>query len=112
MSRKLKQWFLIFAVCISLFSANMVVFAATEYVDGYLRYTVAEGSVTITGYNGNESEVTVPAQIAGTPVNTIATGAFHDSSTVTKVNLPDTIMTVEEGAFGSEQTVIYRAGSQ
>lgn len=107
MSRKLKQWFLIFTVCISLFGANLTVLAVTEYVEGYLRYTVAEGSVTIIGYNGNESEVTVPAQIAGTPVNTIAAGAFCNSPAVTKINLPDTIMAVEEGAFGSEQTVIY-----
>ena len=94
-------------LCMSFFATHMVVFAATEYVDGYLRYTVAEGSVTITGYNGRESEVTVPSSIAGVPVNTIASGAFQDSAVVTKVNLPDTIMAVEEGAFGSGQTVIY-----
>ena len=94
-------------LCISLFAANLTVFAVTEYVDGYLRYTVAEGSVTITGYNGRESEVTIPAGIAGVPVNYIATGAFSDVLTVTKINLPDSIMSVEEGAFNSGQTVVY-----
>lgn len=86
-------------------------FAATEYVDGYLRYTVADGSVTITGYNGRESEVTVPSKIAGVPVNTIAAGAFSNASTVTKVNLPDTIMTIEEGAFTVGQTVVYNSNT-
>lgn len=86
-------------------------FAATEYVDGYLRYMVADGSVTITGYNGRESEVTVPSKIAGVPVNTIAAGAFSNASTVTKVNLPDTIMTIEEGAFTVGQTVVYNSNT-
>ena len=90
---------------------SITAFAATEYVDGYLRYIVEDGSVTITGYNGRESEVTVPSKIAGTPVNTIGAGAFANSSTVTKVNLPDTIMTIEEGAFNIGQTVVYSSNT-
>lgn len=111
MKKNLKKLFLILTICISFCSLNLIAFAATEYVDGYLRYTVEDGSVTITGYNGKESEVTIPSKIAGVPVNTIAKGAFSNSTKVTKVNLPDTIMTIEEGAFASGQTVVYNSNT-
>lgn len=93
------------AITVSAINATTATAATAEYVDGYLRYTVEEGSVTITGYNGTENEVTIPSKIAGNPVNAIKTGAFADSSNVKKINLPDTIMTIEEGAFGGQEIV-------
>lgn len=111
MNRNLKKLFLILTICISFCSMTITAFATTEYVDGYLRYTVEDGSVTIIGYNGKESEVTIPSKIAGVPVNTIASGAFSNSTKVTKVNLPDTIMKIEEGAFGVGQTVVYNSNT-
>ena len=84
-------------------------FADTVYTEGALNYTIADESITITGYFGKDTEVTVPASIAGTPVNTIAAGAFAHNDSVKKVNLPDTITTVEEGAFAAGITVNYRS---
>ena len=84
-------------------------FADTVYTEGALNYTIADESITITDYFGKEAEVTVPASIAGTPVNTIATGAFAHNDNVKKVNLPDTITTVEEGAFVAGITVNYQS---
>lgn len=83
--------------------------AATVYTEGALNYTIADESITITGYFGKDAEVTIPASIAGIPVNTIAKGAFTDNSSVRKVNLPDTITTVEEGAFAAGITVNYNS---
>ena len=77
-----------------------------DYIHGFFRYTVEDNSVTITAYTGRESVVTVPAMIAGNPVNTIAPGAF-DGTGVTTVILPDTIMSAENGAFGTGQSVVY-----
>ncbi|MCD8118268.1 MAG: hypothetical protein LUE29_02025 [Lachnospiraceae bacterium] len=82
-------------------------FAATTYTERYFKYEVEDGGVVITGYFGTASEVTVPAQIAGNPVYKIASGAFSDCSTVAQVNLPASIMTIEEGAFASSQTIVY-----
>lgn len=84
-------------------------FADTVYTEGALNYTIADESITITGYFGKDAEVTVPASIAGTPVNTIAAGAFAHNDSVKKVNLPDTITTVEEGAFAAGITVNYQS---
>ena len=84
-------------------------FADTVYTEGALNYTIADESITITDYFGKDAEVTVPASIAGTPVNTIAAGAFAHNNSVKKVNLPDTITTVEEGAFAAGITVNYQS---
>jgi len=81
--------------------------AAEVYIHGYFIYTVEDQSVTVTAYTGKEAEVTVPAMIGGSPVNTIAAGAFADNDYVKTVHLPDTVTTVEEGAFGPGQTVIF-----
>lgn len=99
-------------VLLSLFMALSVAvpaFADTIYTDGALNYTIADESITITDYFGKDAEVTVPASIAGTPVNTIAAGAFAHNDSVKKVNLPDTITSVEEGAFAAGITVNYQS---
>ena len=98
----------IIRVLAGLLIAMMVISTAwaDTYIHGFFRYTVADDSVTITRYTGNEEVVTVPAMIGGHPVNTIAKGAFVDTP-VRTIKLPDTIMTVEEGAFAEGQTVVF-----
>ena len=81
--------------------------AAADYIHGFFRYTVEDESVTITSYKGREEEVTVPAMIGGNPVNVIAAGAFANNENVKTIHLPDTIMTVQPGAFGADQKVTY-----
>ena len=99
---------IVFCAMIALVLAVSVsISAGAEYIHGYFRYTVDDGSVTITAYRGNEEEVTVPSMIGGNPVNVIASGAFANNPTVKIIRLPDTIMTVEPGAFGEGQRVIY-----
>ncbi len=85
----------------------LTAFASQIYTEGYFKYTVEDDSVSICEYYGKESEVTVPSTIVGNPVSTIAKGAFSDNTNVKKVNLPDTIMTIEEGAFASGINVVY-----
>ena len=90
-------------------SVAVPAFADTIYTEGALNYTIVDESITITDYFGKDAEVTVPASIAGTPVNTIAAGAFAHNDSVKKVNLPDTITSVEEGAFAAGITVNYQS---
>lgn len=83
----------------------------TVYTEGTLYYTISNNSVTITGCFGKKEEVTVPAMIAGYPVNTIAKGAFTSNTYIKKLNLPDTISKVEEGAIPDGLKVIYNANT-
>ncbi len=81
--------------------------AGDTYIDGYFRYTLDDGSVTVTAYTGRAATVAVPPMMGGNPVNTIAAGAFADNAAVTRVYLPDTVTTVREGAFGPGQTAVF-----
>ena len=97
----------VLALMMAFFLVTMTAFAVV-YSEGPLYYTVEDESITITGYFGRDSEVTVPAMIAGIPVNTIGAGAFIGTA-AKRVNLPDSIMTVEEGAVAADVTLVYRS---
>ncbi len=72
----------------------------TEIPEG-LYYTVdtEAGEVTITGYKGDLTELTIPAEIQGLPVTTIGNWAFTANSSVTHLVLPDTVTTLSSFAF-------------
>lgn len=101
----MKRIFNIFSMFLIVMLLSVSVMAATVYTEGTLYYTIEDKSVTITGCFSKDDTVTVPPSIAGNPVNTIAKGAFSNTDYVKTVNLPDTIMTVEEGAFATGITV-------
>lgn len=106
----MKRW-IGFALCVMLVLAAPAVRGATVYTEGYFEYQVKDGGIVICGYFGRESEVTVPASIAGYPVSVIGSGAFSDCEQVNKINLPDTVMTIQEGAIGGTQTVVYNSNT-
>ena len=62
-------------------------------------YTEGEDGVTITGYIGSETQVTVPAQINGKNVVAIGESAFANAGAIVSVTLPDTVATIGQGAF-------------
>ena len=82
-------------------------YADTVYTEGYLEYILEGESISICGYFGSDKEVTIPSTIAGYPVSKIKKETFSKSNTVTKIILPDTIMTIEEGAIGPNMAVVY-----
>ena len=65
---------------------------------GDFTYEVADGEVTITGYLGNDTDITIPAQIDGRAVTVIGEEAFQDSA-IENVILPDTVERIEDKAF-------------
>ncbi len=98
----------------AILSALMLILAitpaafATVYSEGYFKYTIADESITITEYFGSEETVTVPAMIAGIPVNAIASGAFSGSG-IRELNLPDTITNIESGAIDAGVVINYNS---
>lgn len=108
--KKLVSLLLLLTLCVCLLSTAAYA-AGTIYSEGYFYYTVADNSITITGYFGNETEVTVPAMIAGVPVNAIAPGAFTGTS-VQVIHLPDTIMAIGEGGTGTSTVLFPDEASQ
>lgn len=61
-----------------------------------------DGTVTITGYRGTDTNVTIPDKILGKDVIAIGGSAFRDTN-ITKVTIPDSVKTIEEWAFYSSK---------
>lgn len=76
-------------------------------------YTVANNTVSITGYDNAPADVVVPATIESLPVVAIADGAFQGLDTLTSVVLPDSVASVGENAFAdclNLQSVVFGSG--
>lgn len=93
-------------VCLFTICNPITVYADDVYSEGDFHYQLDDNCITITEYFGHDSEVTVPYMIAGYPVSKIATGAFV-GTTVKKLNLPDTIMTIEKQAIDKDINVLH-----
>lgn len=67
---------------------------------GVLSYKIEHGEVTITDCDETASgELEIPGTIDGYPVKNIGGGAFRDCSSLTSIELPDSIMGIGYGAF-------------
>ena len=61
-------------------------------------YEKSGDGIAITGYHGKRKEFSIPDEIEGLPVKTIAEEAFMESDVV-RVGLPQTVETIETQAF-------------
>ena len=71
---------------------------------GDFLYTETATEVTITGYTGTSKDVSIPAQINGKPVRTIADGynygnGVFQNKQLTSVSIPNSVTTIGEYAF-------------
>ena len=64
-------------------------------------YKISSGKVTITGYKGSSTSVSVPAYIDGCPVTKIGDDAFCKNSYIKSVTLPSTLETISYRAFSN-----------
>jgi PKD repeat protein len=66
--------------------------------DGWA-YTSDGTSVTITGYSGPDSDVTIPGEIDGLPVTAIGASACKAQTNLTSVVIPDNVTSIGAKAF-------------
>jgi len=102
--KKIISIMLIFAI-LSL-SLGAYATSTPKYSEGYMYYTVTNGSATIVDTFGSPTKLVIPSSIAGYPVNTIASGALDNLPAGAEVTLPDTITSIE-GSLPSGITVVY-----
>ena len=108
----MKKLLVIICILALLSALPLTAFAEADvYTEGTLYYTIANESVTIVGCFGKLESITVPASIAGYPVNTIASGAFTGNKYLKTLYLPDTITSIQGGAIGSGIAVVYNANT-
>lgn len=70
-----------------------------EYSAGHFFYHSHEGYVSISGYLGRETEITIPSNISGKPVSEIESKAFDGCDTIQTITVPDTVVIVHEDSF-------------
>lgn len=65
-----------------------------------ISYEIDENSqVTVTGYTGGSSSLTIPSYIEGCPVTKTGLNAFVKNEKLKSVTLPDTLVSIGEGTF-------------
>lgn len=104
----IKKILILLAMVMTVFIRTDAVCAEDEYTEGELIYIIENESITITGCFGRNAEVEVPAMIAGMPVSTIAENAFT-SPNIKEIHLPETVMTVREGAISPGIKVVFES---
>ncbi len=81
-------------------SALFAVCACAE--DGISYMLSSDGKYYIlSAYTGNEPEVRIPEEYGGLPVGAIASGAFSGSVSTYKLVIPESVKTIEDGAFSA-----------
>ncbi|MCR5816222.1 MAG: leucine-rich repeat protein [Ruminococcus sp.] len=65
----------------------------------YSFYINKDNTITIVSYLGSAQKVNIPSEILGFPVTGIGADAFFNCTKITELILPDTLKTIERGAF-------------
>ena len=58
-----------------------------------------DGTAEITGYNGSDTEITIPSEIDGHKVTVIGLGAFKNCLRIKSITIPDSVTTIGNNAF-------------
>ena len=66
-----------------------------------LEFTLTDDGTqySVTGYTGSETEVTITLTYKGLPVTSIGQWAFQNRQHVTNIEIPDSVISIAEGAF-------------
>ena len=92
---------IVLSLCMVLALMPQMVFAETsgETADGF-SYTISDaGEVTITGYTGSATEITIPDTIDDKPVRIIGDLAFQGCNALTSISIPNGVTFIGIYAF-------------
>ena len=90
------SFLLLLAISYSIFSQS---------IDGFNYSINDEGTITITGYIGNDANIVIPARINNIQVTAIGRNAFRGNKNITSVIIPDGIKTIDYGAFSGCENI-------
>ena len=99
MKKKFVSMVMVLAMLLSMMPFSAM--KAYAEVEGDWTYTLYDEGTTaaITGYNGTDTEIVIPAMMAGKPVTRIGSNTFKDNTEITSVTIPDSVLRIESGAF-------------
>lgn len=88
---------LLTAAALTIWTVTFV--ASAETSPGSFEYSETDGKITITAYNGSDSNVEIPSRIDGNPVFAIGDGAFYGCTGIVSANIPDGVEVIGKSAF-------------
>ncbi|MGN0701858.1 MAG: leucine-rich repeat protein [Lentihominibacter sp.] len=97
MKHKKRKLLAIITAVLMLFTVYMVPAESASADDGEFSFDASTG--TITKYNSDAAEVTIPAEINGAAVKAIGNNAFYDCNAITSVIIPQGVTSIGNNAF-------------
>ena len=98
-----KSFFIVLSLILLVFCFSVPVHAdetdTTKYSAGNFYYHVHEGYVSICGYVGDDTEIIIPSNIAGSPVSEIESKSFDGCDTIETITIPETVDTLYDDSF-------------
>lgn len=86
-------------LCIGNLSASLPVHAEETGTYGSLYFTEYSDYIAITGFDGSEQNLTIPAEINNLPVEEISAAAFQNALKLTSIDIPSSVKTIGDRAF-------------
>lgn len=88
----------LFVVCMSILMLQKNVVKAETLTEGDYKYEILEdGTVMITDYTGNATELTIPNTLGGRTVTVLGDKSFMECTTLTSVIIPEGVKWIGEG---------------
>jgi len=97
--KKLFEIFVCMLLIGTCFVGTLDTVSADDLVDGDYTYTVNNGAAIITDYTGAGGTIMIPSTLGGYPTVTIGDSAFTYCQTLISVAIPNSVTTIEQGAF-------------
>ena len=88
----------------SIIQGTVYVQGARTATEGIIYESNKDGSLKVRGYEGNDSELAIPAMIKGYPVVQIMMGALGDAN-AERLIIPGTVATIDQWACGGMQNL-------
>lgn len=90
----------------NVFAMQQSEYAPAEYENvelfatyGNFEYTINNSNITITGYNGTDTNIIIPSEINGKAVTQIGDSAFYDCTDLESITIPNSVIQIGDSAF-------------
>lgn len=95
-----KAFFAVISASVLAFQPCFAVSYAAE-ADFSLKYEINDEQVSVTGCTGSVSTLSIPSEIDGLPVTSVAENAFAGNADIISCTIPDSVETVGAKAFSA-----------